>query len=1606
MANQAKKAAKGTTNKGARRLMRSVRRTLGTLFLISALIIAAIPVDYLRAADGDSAGSAGIDRPNTARKDMKVSIAPHSATDISAGVPAGVPTGWTQSEIPDVKPGGEFGSRIYKSGNRVFDFVVSKITNDSLRYAVIIGYDNMAQSETGSSTLTIPKTMDVYADYNGQSCAIGGLDGELLFYKQEVPIENGTATKYLPCLYNTIDTWGQYDFDKGTGTSNLYYIKGLTKYGQKEGTIQKDSDSASAQDLFRWEDGIIVSDKPDQIWRNVNTNLVERIKAIKVYFIGNQNAKKATSVDRIVNITKDEDGIFYGATVGNIEIEPNLKGIGNYAFAGVTHINKVSLSETIKEIGNYAFSGCTGITEFKIDGHASNVVIGDHAFYGCQNLDNFDAGNVKAIGDSAFENCLNLKNINFLTTGYAGSLQRLGYYAFADCANLEKIIFPNTYAESDILVSTFERCKNLQYIYAPGDTTSVNFVGDTYFSLEEFRQQGGGDWDKEEDKDKVGFYFEGPVGRPLETTAIENGFVYKTAELNVYRRKKNYAGGNSAIFKAAAIGDSKTGAITDVAMTGVITSLKIEWRIGPLTIVEIAERSIKDKCGLYDVTIPTTIERIKTDAFKGSHDLKNVIFENNNGAMNLTEIADGAFKTQDAICSHVSTLPKVPELNFVGPISKESEPFRYAMEPKNSINNGSQTSGTYLTYHSGWPSNLVVRYIPDLGSTLIEYPTFANLLNGTYYQNKTYLQYSMANYETVMREAATEGMTHPFPPASGVTDPLEGNKRRTVDAVMNIELPAGIQAVKPGLFAESEKYETSTIANTAGANPQNIRKSLRSRLENIASEAFKGAVYLGSVKLEGDLKAIGSYAFKDCENLSAVDMADAKSLESIGEYAFQDCASLVSVSLPSTLPPKGIVKAPFIGCEKLTDVNFNGNPNYVCDTSILYGTEGGTKTALIEYLDGRSSTDPDVTATETGGITEIYPDAFRNTGVQFVNLSDAQFKILKEAAFRGTSRMVDLILPSTCVTIQKDAFSDSTFKRLTVPNSDARLDMSMFQKWTADNTNSENMDLTGKILYNPELNKETVWAFWTEKGGKALPVGTDYKVTYLGRDADGVYSITIDEKRRKPEERILGDAPTDKAVKEKAPYLEGWSFAGWDCNGDGKTDEKDTEMLMPSKDVEVRAIYEQEVQPAFYTVKFLDRNNESLYTERVIPSDPKIQRTPDKDANGSTITMWLCVNDRKSYTPEGVKGIEITENMDFMVVATADGPSGTSSPSGSPGPSGTPGPSSSPGPSGTPGPSGSPGPSGTPGPSGSPAPTAAPQYSLVVQGGSGTGSYTPGAQVIISAGAAPRGQVFSGWTVSPAATVTTDKTLSAMIITMPDNDVGVIANYKASTGGTDSSGGSGSSGGVTSGVISNGTTVVIDKNGLSNTGVVAVTVRGSSDNFTIKVTENSSATEAVLKALQTEYGSLDSVKYFPMDISLYDATGTKKITDTTGLSISVTLPLPDSLIAYAGNNKVAGVLNDRLDKLTPKFTTINGVSCVTFTAEHFSPYVIYVDVRTLSGSGGSADSTPKTADGIHPKWFLSIGLASLSFVMFMMKEGGAKPKKKQKVAVKAYRKNI
>lgn len=199
---------------------------------------------------------------------------------------------------------------------------------------------------------------------------------------------------------------------------------------------------------------------------------------------------------------------------------------------------------------------------------------------------------------------------------------------------------------------------------------------------------------------------------------------------------------------------------------------------------------------------------------------------------------------------------------------------------------------------------------------------------------------------------------------------------------------------------------------------------------------------------------------------------------------------------------------------------------------------------------------------------------------------------------------------------------------------------------------------------------------------------------------------------------------------------------------------------------------------------------------------------------------------------------------------------------------------------------------------------------------------------------------------------------------------------------------------VTSGNTNAG--VDIRQPGISNPDVSSANVNGSDGNYIVRIIYTDEARNASQESLSKVYGQLDSIAYFPMDISLYDSTGTNKITDLNGMTVDITLPLPDQLVQFGGNVRPASIgANNTLEDLNPRFAMINQVPCVSFTATHFSPYVLYVDTNNLVANN-VFDTTPTTGDGIHPKWFLAVGLAALSVVLFAKKD--PQPKKKVKTA--------
>lgn len=1472
------KAAK----KNNRKMRKMLRKTLGTLFLISAIVVAAIPVEGLEASGGGVAP-------------LATRTAPSVTTD-------------SKIRIPQITES----TKIYTTGDRKYRFsYISDGGTDKI--AVLLGYSALTLE---NGVLEIPEAVDAYAKYTeslgtDKGYAAVGKNGNFLFYKNVEIVEQekqdgsgNTVTDgdgnpvleqvevitYLPCYYDSIDKWGEL-------APNLLY------YDKTDPTGDRPGYELTAENAVQTTD-------PQY----------QQIKGASVAYISNQYLIQNSNGDweyndgqYVTEATKDYGVFANNGNINTLIVSENLMGIGDYAFYRCGYLSSITLGNGLNTIGNGAFSDCVNMTAINLDIGSNLNEIGDHAFYNCQKLQNFVLPiQVSKLGDSAFEGCTSLQSIDLCSQGNFNQLTDLGRDLFKNCEALQSITFPDKCTD-DVYISSFEGCRSLRYVSTRN--SDISFVEEPgVYTYDQFKVMLNGE------PVNGAFYFEGMESSHLHNMCKENCFAFSYIDyyggvctnLDRYELTVMETGG-----KATYEVNSSHKLISCKTEKGV-TSITIPGRIGPYAINYIGSTTFQDHCNIIKVVIPANIFEIESTAFRGCHNLNNVIFESGD-----LIIGADAFKTQDTR-SHETDCPDngkvendsnnlpLETLQFTGPISYNSAPFNYAMSEGGKYNVETQQPA-YIAYFSGWPANMEIHYNSETGmSELVDFPSFSAIATGKYAVGEKYA------YITAEHQSAASTAVNKYKNGSEMTE----YETQIINAALKVVIPEGVQSVQDGLFKAKE------VEDAAYPYPREV---IAYSLEEINCEKIDESKDAESAQTAGASGYNLTGTFNNCDLLTSITLVGETLV--VDDYAFDDCDLLESVSLPETLEQMGLI--PFRYCDKLTSVSFQNHPDYACVDSIVFGPDAGgnSQAKVIEYLPSRKS--GVVNASELVGVTEIAQEAFRYTGVSNVDLKESSISNVPEYAFADTEKLSTVRLPFSCQSIRSYAFDNSELEYIEVPIETAVISPDAFYV-------AKDHELVTFYCEDNSVAHEYAETYGFSTTAK--PIERYYKVTFYDWDEATQTNVVVKE------ETVMGgyDANPPEPVGR-----EGYRFLDWTFDYTGI-----------SKDLDLIARYEKiDTTETQYTVNFINYDDTIYMTQRVSYGEDAI--TPqDPKRDGYVFTGWRPAITNITKDTDTYAQFEKIDSSVSGGNGSGTGGSGNGSGSGSGSGSGT----------------------------GSDNNGTTKLYTLTVKNGSGSGSYAAGTQPVIIANDPISGQEFSHWTVDPSDVTIASKVLTATVITMPEKSVTITAHYKAKTGNSTTTGSGNSSSsnsnrpGSSAGSLSNGgTTVVIDKNGLSNTGVVSATVNGSSDNFTIKVTESSDASEAVVKALLAEYGDLNNIKYFPMDISLYDSTGKKKITDTRGLSISITLPLPDSLITYAGNNKVAGVVNDRLDKLSPKFTTINGVSCVTFTAEHFSPYVIYVDTNNLV-AGTITDSTPKTGDGIHPKWFLSIGLACISIVLFMKKD--------------------
>ena len=1500
-----------------RKMKRTIRKSVSAMFMATALIIAAIPVQENAAAgtlatgDGTttveteplSENSYPLDENGVLESQYEIPGYEYDIYDETKAVP-----GWVI-----VDEGGYVKRQMYL------------IQKHGVECAIVAYNKDVIPKDNGTSgTLVIPN--EVAAEYWEFTMD----DVKAKYYDGEKPKTGDLQTDY--------DLWHpgnqKVDFEKmDPGQIEKYaldlYACGLAVSGdciaEKVRVTSEDEDSMESKTTY------VPFDTAKQEFAMKVSYPISVIAAgafsEHAFSQVNQDADKTESV-KIYNLIIGDHikGIGDEAFKGSANLQSLTLGmanttIGNHAFQDCAGLQEVNFAKTIQIIGAEAFRGCNALSSVKLTGALQTI--GTGAFADCGGLTTVDMTEVTSnndIGDYAFYNCLKLNDVKFtehdstktigtgafavsdgLSNSVTGSWKEVefpdGVTGFGESVlegrtNLTSCVLPQSYGASSTQSKTldggfFRRCTNLKSVTIKGPFVQFCIEG----SVKE-RQCNPFWWVTSEE-----FYVEGPANLD-DSAEYKNPFNYSFPRTSTQRAHKTFKFttkdgveyyeiavareddpstpdiDESKEYADYYLVNAKTGALecytpdpNAPAASDVI--IRIVGNYNGVSVKSIAEGcfdSVKDRAvGL--IVDDNTIEEISERAFADFTALKTVELGNS-----ITKIGKEAFAGCEALTDVHFKMDKVTiekdafktngtkGLIFHGKIEKGFEPFDFAMNKDNDIDG----QGRRILYKSLEPSNLSVIY--DNKASTDEKPVV------------TLISYPIYNADDTQATLAKNALYE--------------------ESVKNIVIPSGVTSIDSAFYYTNGANERSIEAYVAPYT--NSKQSIY-----LTWQASIGSSLTRSADTEADVvPGIFSGVYDDFavgivegekESLlrgnDYIEKVEMSTVEKLPDFAFESCESLNSVILGEGMTDLGI--APFRGCTSLAAVG--GNSKFICENSIIYEVKADGTYKLVECLPGRAdnsisnATDPSIDK-----VSEIGISAFEDcTNIQLVDLHTAtNLKVIPKNCFRACTSLKQVLLPESVNEIREGAFKDIKVKTAT-------------GEWTSSLTvriparevyiNSEAFDKMKDVTI--ETYEDTsAWRFANDNGLTAkLLIEENHTVQFLDWDFTELHSASIPHG---------GNVifPSDKT-----PSRENYKFTGWRCLTSGVT----------------------------YESPILD---DYIFVAQYEPVGGAGGGTGDGNGGGNGNGGNGGQNGDGTNTDGTDKDKEDEDKDKEDEDKDKDDEDKDKDKEG--------------------------------------------VYSVTVINGSGSGSYKQGATVIITANDPAAGKKFKNWTTDNTNITLASTRLAATTFTMPAGNVTVTANYEDNKS---SSGSSSTVSGNSNRDTSGGTKVIITRPGISDTDLAAAKVNGSKDGFIVKISETAEATAAVEAALMNKYGSLDNIRYCAMDISLYDSTGTTKITDTTGYTVDITIPIPDALKEYAGNNKTVAVVNSQLENLAPKFSTIDGVPCVTFRATHFSPYTVYVDTQNLSATG-TLDSTPKTGDGIHPKWFLSIGLACISVALFMKKD--------------------
>lgn len=206
-----------------------------------------------------------------------------------------------------------------------------------------------------------------------------------------------------------------------------------------------------------------------------------------------------------------------------------------------------------------------------------------------------------------------------------------------------------------------------------------------------------------------------------------------------------------------------------------------------------------------------------------------------------------------------------------------------------------------------------------------------------------------------------------------------------------LTIPDGIQSIGNEAFDDCEELESVVIGNN---------------LKIIEDRAFKNCKSLKTFTLSDSIISIGNEAFDYCEELESVVIG--KNLKSIGSNAFTGCKSLKSLKIPDSVVSIGY--GAFSGCNNLTDLNIPNGVEFIDD--FAFDSCGSLR--YNEYDN----------ALYLGNDNNPYQILMKASDISITSCHvNNNTKFIYSYAFAGCSKLTEITVPNSLVSIGRNAFS-------------------------------------------------------------------------------------------------------------------------------------------------------------------------------------------------------------------------------------------------------------------------------------------------------------------------------------------------------------------------------------------------------------------------------------------------------------------------------------------------------------------------------------------------------------------------------------------------------